>query len=210
MPKATIYKKLLSNRFVNIDMERLTSYLIGREVKIDRRAALSEQLNRVLRCAAAPSPLPTTDMTMHMRTALQLALVMLVGAFIASTATAQETDTTAAPQDTTVSAQDAEMPADDAVGTAEDIGAVDTVTVEWVVSEAADDAPVTLRGRLVEALEDEQYLFEDETGTIQVEIDDENFNLEPFQAGLYVEISGEVDKDEVDVIEIDVARVTTI
>ena len=89
--------------------------------------------------------------------------------------------------------------------------AQDTSTVEWVVNEAADAAPVTLKGRLVEALGDNEYVFEDATGTVQVEIDEAVFGPDEFQAGLEIEIVGEVDKaDQDDVVEIDVESVNMV
>ena len=74
------------------------------------------------------------------------------------------------------------------------------------VSEALlleDDAPVALIGTITQNLGDEKYQFTDNTGTVVVEIDDEDWNgLTPNPNDMVV-ITGEVDKDG-NVVEIDV------
>ena len=66
-----------------------------------------------------------------------------------------------------------------------------------------DDAHVTLRGTIVRHIGGEKYLFQDKSGSITVEIDDEDWNGLTVSATDMVEIRGEVDKDwnsvEVDV-----------
>lgn len=63
----------------------------------------------------------------------------------------------------------------------------------------SDDQPVVLVGQIQQSLGDEKYLFKDASGTITIEIDDEDWrgvNVTPEDT---IEISGEVDKDLFDV-----------
>lgn len=66
------------------------------------------------------------------------------------------------------------------------------------VSEAqrmADDVQVKLKGYIIQKLDHKDYLFKDDTGTIQVEIKDHIWNGITITPEDLVEISGEVDKD---------------
>ena len=70
----------------------------------------------------------------------------------------------------------------------------------------SDDQPVVLVGQIQQSLGDEKYLFKDASGTITIEIDDEDWrgvNVTPEDT---IEISGEVDKDLFD-IKVDVDTV---
>lgn len=70
----------------------------------------------------------------------------------------------------------------------------------------SDDQPVVLVGQIQQSLGDEKYLFKDASGTITIEIDDEDWrgvNVTPEDT---IEISGEVDKDLFD-IKVDVNTV---
>ena len=81
------------------------------------------------------------------------------------------------------------------------------VTVEQALT-FRDDTPVILRGRIVMALGNERYLFEDETGTIVVEIERETWRGLTVGPNDRVEISGEVDRDRHGVeIEVDRIRI---
>lgn len=82
--------------------------------------------------------------------------------------------------------------------------------VEQLVNNAKDDDPVALRGKLLRKLSDETYLFADETGEIQVEIDDKIFPQEPVDANTTVEIVGELDKAIVGTNEVDVKTITIV
>ncbi|EJC63269.1 NirD/YgiW/YdeI family stress tolerance protein [Alcaligenes ammonioxydans] len=82
--------------------------------------------------------------------------------------------------------------------------------VEQLVNNAKDDDPVALRGKLLRKLSDETYLFADETGEIQVEIDDKIFPQEPVDANTTVEIVGEMDKAIVGTNEVDVKTITIV
>ncbi|MGR5139256.1 YgiW/YdeI family stress tolerance OB fold protein [Vibrio jasicida] len=60
---------------------------------------------------------------------------------------------------------------------------------------AADDSFVLLTGNIVQALGDETYLFKDETGEIQVEIDNEDWMGQDVSPQDKVAIRGEVDSE---------------
>ncbi|AUW06429.1 YgiW/YdeI family stress tolerance OB fold protein [Vibrio campbellii] len=60
---------------------------------------------------------------------------------------------------------------------------------------AADDSFVLLTGNIVQALGDETYLFKDETGEIQVEIDNEDWMGQDVSPKDRVAIRGEVDSE---------------
>lgn len=67
-------------------------------------------------------------------------------------------------------------------------------TIQAVKSDARDDQYVTLRGRLVDYLGHDHYEFADNTGTIEVELDDD-YDWSFISKGELIEISGQVDKD---------------
>lgn len=69
-----------------------------------------------------------------------------------------------------------------------------------------DDTHVTLRGRIVQHLGGEHYLFRDETGTINVEIDNKRWQGQNVGPNDTVEIYGEVEKDWSE-LEIEVDRI---
>ena len=75
---------------------------------------------------------------------------------------------------------------------------------------ASDDTPVVLQGHIVQRLKDhERYTFKDATGTITVEIDDEDLPLVPFNEKTLVKLIGEVARGLMS-REIDVDRVEII
>lgn len=66
------------------------------------------------------------------------------------------------------------------------------------VAEAAelpDDTDVKLTGYIVRSLGDEKYEFRDDTGTIVVEIDDEDWGNLEVTPEVRVEISGEIEEE---------------
>lgn len=69
-----------------------------------------------------------------------------------------------------------------------------------------DDSPVTLQGHIVQHLGDDHYLFKDNTGTINVEIDHKRWQGQNVGPNDLVEISGEVEKDWSE-LGIDVKRI---
>lgn len=70
-----------------------------------------------------------------------------------------------------------------------------------------DDTQVALRGYIIQSLGDEKYTFKDDSGTITVEIDDDDWGGLKVGPTDLVEIHGEVDKEWTSV-EIDADRVT--
>lgn len=73
-----------------------------------------------------------------------------------------------------------------------------------------DDTPVKLKGYVVKALGDEKYQFQDHTGSITVDIDDELWRGQPVSAKTPVTLTGEVDIDYLPSkrVEIDVDTLT--
>lgn len=72
-----------------------------------------------------------------------------------------------------------------------------------------DDSKVTLRGNIVRHFGGDRYLFRDQTGSIQVDIDHDKWKGLRVGVADMVEISGEVDRDRKDV-EVDVDRITKL
>lgn len=72
---------------------------------------------------------------------------------------------------------------------------------------AADDTPVVLQGKIVKRIKHETYEFRDATGTIEVEIDDEDWPAPIVDDKTQVRLIGEVDRGfmrrEVDVDRIE-------
>lgn len=81
-------------------------------------------------------------------------------------------------------------------------------TVEQV-KQMNDDQKVALKGYIIQSLGGEDYLFKDDTGTIQVEIDHKRWRGQVITPNDLVEIQGEVDKDWKS-IEIDVKRIVKV
>jgi uncharacterized protein (TIGR00156 family) len=81
------------------------------------------------------------------------------------------------------------------------------VTVEQAKG-MRDDTRVALQGRIIRSLGGKEYVFQDSTGTITVEISQEKWQGRNIGPDDLVEIHGEVDKDRSDV-EIDAERVIT-
>ncbi|KFF71383.1 hypothetical protein IW01_08410 [Pectobacterium brasiliense] len=69
-----------------------------------------------------------------------------------------------------------------------------------------DDSWVTLRGNIEKRLGDENYLFRDSTGTMEVEIDHKRWNGQMISPTDKVEIQGELDKD-FNSVELDVKQI---
>ena len=82
--------------------------------------------------------------------------------------------------------------------------------VAEILREPVDDTYVTLRGKIINRIANDMYQFTDGTGTIKVEIDEEDFAGQRVDANTQVEIWGKVDKDLMRAPEIDVKRLTVI
>lgn len=87
-----------------------------------------------------------------------------------------------------------------------------SVTAATTIEEAknmGDDTYVVLQGTIEQSLGDEKYMFKDNTGTIKVEIDNEDWNGLSVAPTDVVEIKGEVDKGWTS-IEIEVDQISKI
>ncbi|MDF7676152.1 NirD/YgiW/YdeI family stress tolerance protein [Neisseriaceae bacterium ESL0693] len=71
------------------------------------------------------------------------------------------------------------------------------------MSALPDDHKVVVTGQLVRSLGHERYEVKDHTGSIVVEIDDEDWRGQPVYAGQTVRIDGEVDRHDGRAVEIE-------
>ena len=78
------------------------------------------------------------------------------------------------------------------------------------IMEMRDDVPVVVQGNIIQRMGDEMYLFQDGTGTIIVEIEDDNWNGQTVTPEETVKLYGEVDrglfKTELDINYIEKAQ----
>ena len=88
--------------------------------------------------------------------------------------------------------------------------AVSYKNVAEILKNPVDDTRVTLRGKIINRISNDMYQCTDGTGTIKVEIDEEDFAGQRVDANTQVEIWGKVDKDLMRAPEIDVKRLTVI
>lgn len=81
------------------------------------------------------------------------------------------------------------------------------ITVD-ALEKLSDDSYVVLQGTITAKVADEKYTFQDKTGTVQIEIDDDDWNGLTVKPGDVVIIEGELDKNWTgpDEIEVDVIR----
>ncbi len=79
----------------------------------------------------------------------------------------------------------------------------ETISTVKQVNEMRNDVPVIVVGNLVQRMGDEKYLFEDSTGSMTVEIDDDAWRGQTVTPSDIVKLYGEVDrgifKTEIDV-----------
>lgn len=88
--------------------------------------------------------------------------------------------------------------------------AIQPVTTAAAASKAADNTPVVLEGVLTRHIGDDIYEFKDASGTVRVEIDQEDFPLgTPIEATTKVRLTGEAEREWGNV-EIDVKRVEVL
>ena len=80
------------------------------------------------------------------------------------------------------------------------------LTTAAKVKDLKDDSWVKLRGNITERLSDDRYTFRDESGTVNVEIDNKRWNGVTVTPQDKVELQGKVDKEWND-FEIDVKQV---
>lgn len=72
-------------------------------------------------------------------------------------------------------------------------GPQNVVTVKEA-KELKDDSWITVRGNIVKRLSDDNYLFQDPTGTLSVEIEEDDWKGQNVAPGDKVELQGELDK----------------
>ncbi len=86
---------------------------------------------------------------------------------------------------------------------------VTVMTVEQVRTQN-DDTPVVLQGYLLRQNGENSYVFQDTTGTINLEIDAEDWGGLTVSPTDMVEIWGEVDRNGTSMIEVDVSTIKKI
>lgn len=74
------------------------------------------------------------------------------------------------------------------------VSGAETIATVKQVMEMRDDVPVIVKGNIVQRMGDEMYLFEDGTGTIRVEIDDDEWRGQTITPTDTVKLYGEVDR----------------
>lgn len=86
------------------------------------------------------------------------------------------------------------------------VGPGPTLTTAKHVASMRDKTKVFLRGNIIQHLGKDKFVFQDETGKVTLEIDDEEWEGQTVSPQDTVEIYGEVDKDW-NSVEIDVKRI---
>ncbi len=94
-----------------------------------------------------------------------------------------------------------------AAGGFEGPGVAQSLTTVKEALAAKDDASVILRGKIINSLGDEKYTFQDSTGEVVVEIDDDDWHGVKVTPENTVEIYGEVDKEMFEQTQIDVKSI---
>lgn len=83
------------------------------------------------------------------------------------------------------------------------VGGTETIVTVNQVKEMRDDVPVIMQGNIVQRMGGDKYLFQDSTGSITVEIDNEDWRGQTVSPSDNVKLYGEVDaglfKTEVDI-----------
>lgn len=91
---------------------------------------------------------------------------------------------------------------------------VRTENVAWVLDHASfleeQDAKVFLTGYIIRQVSKEKYLFRDESGSIRIEIDEEDLPSDPFDDKTKVKILGELETQFMDSPEVDVESITIV
>ncbi len=85
---------------------------------------------------------------------------------------------------------------------------VNVITIEEAQN-LGDDAYVVLQGNIINKIGDEKYTFQDKTGSITIEIDDDDWDGVDVTPADLVEIQGEVDKGWTS-FEIDVDTISKV
>lgn len=83
-------------------------------------------------------------------------------------------------------------------------GMTEVMTVEQVRG-LADNSPVIIRGYLLRQNGENSYVFQDSTGTINLEIDEGDWGGLTVSPEEYIEVWGEVDRNGMSMVEVDVS-----
>lgn len=88
----------------------------------------------------------------------------------------------------------------------------DSTSVQTVaaVKQMKDNSWFTLEGNIVKQIRKERYLFRDQSGEIEVEIDDEKWKGRKVDPSTKVRISGKVEKDWLSSMEVEVKRIELV
>ncbi|MGH7491833.1 MAG: NirD/YgiW/YdeI family stress tolerance protein [bacterium] len=88
----------------------------------------------------------------------------------------------------------------------------DTTSVQTVatVKQMKDNSWFTLEGNIVKQVREERYLFRDQSGEVEVEIDSDKWKGRKVDPGTKVRITGEVEKDFLSSMEVEVKRIELI
>ncbi|MBO5658120.1 MAG: NirD/YgiW/YdeI family stress tolerance protein [Duodenibacillus sp.] len=81
-------------------------------------------------------------------------------------------------------------------------------SVKSVLENGKDDQRVVLEGFIVEHVKGDDYRFKDKTGTLTVDIDEDDFKGQKVTPDTRVRIEGEVDSELVGENKVDVERLT--
>lgn len=73
------------------------------------------------------------------------------------------------------------------------VGGPETIVTVAQVKEMRDDTPVIIQGNILQRMGDEKYLFQDSTGSITIEIDDDDWRGLTVTPNDTVKLMGEVD-----------------
>lgn len=76
--------------------------------------------------------------------------------------------------------------------------------VQVILDDGIDDQGFRLTGYIMKKVGDERYIFQDDTGSIQAEIDDDLFMNVQVNEKTKVELQGEIDRDLIGAPKIDV------
>jgi uncharacterized protein (TIGR00156 family) len=88
----------------------------------------------------------------------------------------------------------------------------DSTSVQTVaaVKKMKDNSWFTLEGNIVKQIRKERYLFRDQSGEFEVEIDDEKWKGRKVDPGTKIRIAGEVEKDWLSSMEVEVKRIELV
>jgi uncharacterized protein (TIGR00156 family) len=83
-------------------------------------------------------------------------------------------------------------------------------TVAEVIKDGKDDEMAVLTGNVIKRVGKERFIFRDATGEIRLDIDQEKMPSQPFDEKSIVEVSGEVEREFMRSVEIDVHTIRIV